>query len=41
MEIEAIEVDKLREYLIESRLENECGHILKQLENIKKFRPTQ
>lgn len=40
MEIEAIEVDKIREYLIESRLENECGQILKQLENIKKFRPT-
>jgi hypothetical protein len=38
-EIEAIPVEKLRDYLIESRFENECGQIIKQLENIKKFRP--
>ena len=39
LEIEAIAIDKLKDTLIESRLENECGQILKQLENIKKFRP--
>jgi hypothetical protein len=38
-EIEAIPVEKLKGYLIESRFENECGQIIKQLENIKKFRP--
>jgi hypothetical protein len=38
-EIEAIPVEKLKGYLIDSRFENECGQIIKQLENIKKFRP--
>ena len=38
-EIESIDVEKLRDHLIESRLENESGQLLKQLENIRKFRP--
>ena len=38
IEIEAIEVDKLRGVLVDSKFENECGQIIKQLENIKKFR---
>lgn len=38
-EIEEIPVDKLKDSLIQSRLENENGQLIKQLENIKKFRP--
>lgn len=38
-EIEAIPVEQLKGYLIDSRFENECGQIIKQLENIRKFRP--
>lgn len=39
LEIEAIDVNKLKQALIESRLENESGQLIKQLINIKKFRP--
>ena len=39
LEIDAIDEKKLREHLIDSRLHNVSGQIIKQLANIKKFRP--
>ncbi|MCU0446450.1 MAG: hypothetical protein MUE85_16210 [Microscillaceae bacterium] len=38
-EVEQIPTAQLKELLIQSKFENKCGQILKQLENINKFRP--
>lgn len=41
LEVKAIAPEKVYEALKESRLENECGQLLKQLDNIRKFRGGQ